>query len=336
MSILHLHNDEIEEAVFGIHDTELFNAVALQLFHLQYKKNLLYRQFCHLLGKNPNNVHTPESIPFLPIRFFKSYQIVCEGITESHPARFTSSGTSGSVPSTHFVSDTGIYFHSFLKCFNRFYGCPSDYVILALLPSYLERSGSSLVYMTERLIQLGGHPDSGFYLHNHDELSKKITSLENAGKKYLLLGVSFALLDFAEKFSVKVNHGIIMETGGMKGRKEEITRNELHEKLKKSFGLEKIHSEYGMTELLSQAYAKGEGKFNCPPWMKILITSINDPGELPNTGRGGRINVIDLANMHSCCFIATDDSGKMNEDGSFEILGRIDHSDIRGCSLMTS
>ncbi len=306
--------------------------MALQTFRFQYQNNPVYHNFCNLLGKTDFSVLSIEDIPFLPIEFFKSKEIITG--TGKPEILFTSSGTTGSQTSAHHITDLSIYETSFRKAFEYFYGPVADYCILALLPSYLERKGSSLIYMVEDLIKHSCHPDSGFYLHDTTGLRKKLEELDSIGSKLLLIGVSFALLDMTEKYPVSLKNTIVMETGGMKGRRKEMIREELHSILKKGFGVPAIHSEYGMTELLSQAYSKGDGLFRTPPWMKILIRDTEDPLTLQNLGKTGGINVIDLANINSCSFIATQDLGKIYRDGSFEVLGRFDHSDIRGCNLM--
>jgi hypothetical protein len=252
---------------------------------------------------------------------------------------FESSGTTTTVNSRHLVKEVSLYKESFNRAFELFYGKPKDWCILALLPSYLERNNSSLVMMADTLIQQSKYPDSGFYLHNTDDLFEKLKQLESEKQKTLLLGVTFALLDFAEKYPLSLHCTTVMETGGMKGRKEEMTRQGVHQYLCKQFGLTAIHSEYGMTELLSQAYSSGNGIFKCPPWMKIVIRDEDNPLGIKfnqkNSSLNGAINIIDLANIYSCSFIATDDAGKLYPDGSFEIIGRLDYSDIRGCSLLT-
>ncbi len=318
--------------IFSITDPDNFELRTLEIFRLQYSNNRVYRQFCDLLKRPPKEVKTPEDIPFLPIEFFKTHKIVS---TESASEKiFTSSGTTGQQTSKHFVTDLSIYVESFRRGFDHFYGSVEDYAVLALLPSYLEREGSSLIYMVDDLIKKSKNPHSGFYLHDLKALREKIELLEHQEQKILLIGVSFALLDLVESFSFKLKNTIIMETGGMKGRRKEMIRTELHNELKKGFGVEKIHSEYGMTELLSQAYSVGEGIFECPPWMKILIRDPEDAMSLLPEGKSGGINVIDLANINSCSFIATQDLGKNLEGGKTEILGRFDNSDIRGCNLL--
>jgi len=321
-----------KEGIFSITDNQEFDAKALEVFHYQYNKNAVYREFCDHLKVHPKKVSDLRDIPFLPIEFFKSRKV----LVGNHKPQtiFTSSGTTGQMTSKHGVTDLSLYESSFLKGFELFYGPITDYFILALLPSYLERQGSSLVYMVDALIKKTENTQSGFYLNNLEDLLHQLTILEASGKKVLLIGVSFALLDLAELIKTPLNHTLIMETGGMKGRRKEMIRSELHHILKSAFGVEKIHSEYGMTELLSQAYSQGNGIFNCPPWMKVQIRDTEDPLSIQKHGKTGGINVIDLANLHSCSFIATQDLGKVYPDGSFEVLGRFDHADVRGCNLM--
>jgi phenylacetate-coenzyme A ligase PaaK-like adenylate-forming protein len=317
---------------FKIRSRGEFERTVLEVFKLQAEKNEVYHNFIKLLDINPSEVKSIAQIPFLPISFFKTEKILSS--IKSSEIIFTSSGTTGADQSKHFVSDLQLYKESFTLGFDHFYGSPSNYTFLALLPGYLEREGSSLIYMMNDLIDLSGKSESGFYLSEHDKLAKIITDLEAKNRKTILVGVSFALLDFIEKHQFKLKHTIVMETGGMKGRRKELVREELHRVLKKGFGINQIHSEYGMTELLSQAYSKGGGRFFCPPWMKVIIRDTEDPLSLLANGKSGGVNVIDLANLNSCSFIATQDLGKTYEDGSFEILGRFDHSDIRGCNLM--
>jgi len=315
----------------NITDYTDFTEKALEIFRFQFSQNPVYKAYCLALRIDPLAIHDISSIPFLPVRFFKTHE-VRTGLFEPE-AVFESSGTTGSVNSHHAVRSLEIYEKSFRHGFENVYGAVSDYCIIGLLPSYLERKNSSLVYMVDKLIRWSGHPESGFYLNEFDKLTAVVKELEAAGQKTFLIGVSFALLDWAEKDKLELKHTIIAETGGMKGRREELIREELHERLMNAFSVRSIHSEYGMTELLSQAWSKGEGKFNCPHWMKILIRDEEDPFLVNEKGRG-TINIIDLANVHSCSFIATDDVGKVYEDGSFEVLGRVDGSDLRGCSLM--
>lgn len=319
-------------AIFNIKSTSDFNTMALDVFKFQFKNNRIYRSFCDLLYKHPSEVKTIEDIPFLPIQFFKSHRIVSS--TLDSEIIFSSSGTTGSITSKHHVVDSNLYKKSYLKGFEYFYNNIEDYAILALLPSYLEREGSSLIYMVDDLIQKSKHPKSGFYLDNLEALNKTILELENAQQKTLLIGVSFALLDLVESFNFDLKHTTIMETGGMKGRRKELIREELHHILNEGFGTKHIHSEYGMTELLSQAYSKGNGVFKTPPWMQVLIRDTEDPLTVLPKGKTGGLNVIDLANINSCAFIATQDLGKLHQDNTFEVLGRFDNSDIRGCNLM--
>lgn len=319
-------------ALFEIKNESEFEIKALEVFRFQYQNNSVYQDFCLYLGRNPENVHQILEIPFLPIEFFRSKMVVT-GYNKPQIS-FSSSGTIGKKTSQHHVTNLGIYKQSYLKAFGQFYGSIKDYCVLALLPSYLEREGSSLIYMVDDLIKKSGHLDSGFYLNELDSLKNKLLHLDASGNKVLLIGVSFALLDFVERHSIALNNTLIMETGGMKGKRKEMIRSELHQTLKKGFGVEQIHSEYGMTELLSQAYSYGNGIFQTPPWMKILIRDTEDPLTFQKTGKTGGINVIDLANINSCSFIATQDLGKKYENDGFEILGRFDHSDVRGCNLM--
>jgi phenylacetate-coenzyme A ligase PaaK-like adenylate-forming protein len=322
----------LQDEIFKITTEEEFNSLALQVFKFQFDNNRVYRSFCDLLYRHPSDVKTIYDIPFLPIEFFKIKSILSS--KEDVKTIFTSSGTTGSVTSKHMVTDVSVYENSYLKGFEYFYGDIEDYVVLALLPSYLEREGSSLIYMVEDLIQKSNHIDSGFYLNNLEEIKQKLIALDNAGQKVLLIGVSFALLDLIEYHQFDLSHTIVMETGGMKGRRKELIRAELHQELKNGFGVSEIHSEYGMTELLSQAYSKGNGVFNCPPWMKVLTRDTEDPLSIQELGKTGGMNVIDLANINSCAFIATQDLGKKSINGEFEVIGRFDNSDIRGCNLM--
>ncbi len=328
-------HSEQNDKVFSV-DRGSFPSLAREIFRFQYENNPLYKVFSGAVGVRSPEINGIEKIPFLPIGFFKSHKVCTTGFTPQ--TIFESSGTTGMEKSRHLVKDVSLYEKSFLKSFELFYGSVKGYCILGLLPSYLERGNSSLVYMTDRLIKLSGHPDSGFYLNEFDELINTLHGLEQSGQKTILIGVTFALLDLAEKIDnsgtpFQLNHTIVMETGGMKGRKEEMIREEVHRILKKSFNLPSIHSEYGMTELLSQAYSKGDGIFYCPPWMKVMVRDEEDPSNVTQKG-SGLINVIDLANIYSCSFIATDDIGRVYEDGSFEVLGRKDNSDLRGCSLL--
>lgn len=318
--------------IFAISNQKQFEKIALKVFRYQYENNLVYQEFCNYLKVDVQKVKSLVQIPFLPIQFFKSHAVVSN--TDAIEETFTSSGTTGMITSKHLVTDASIYEESYRKAFSQFYGNIEDYVVLALLPSYLEREGSSLIYMVEDLIQLSNQPESGFYLHNHDELIKKLLELDQAGQNVILIGVTYALLDLIEKHPFQLQHTIIMETGGMKGKRKEMIREELHQQLCEGFGVSAIHSEYGMTELLSQAYSLGEGIFECPSWMQILVRDTEDALTYIKDGKTGGINVIDLANINSCSFIATQDLGKKNPNNSFEVLGRFDNSDIRGCNLM--
>ncbi|MGE0635612.1 MAG: acyl transferase [Bacteroidia bacterium] len=334
------------QQLFEIKTNAEFEKSALSIFRLQHECCTVYRQFCDVLKINPAEIKFANQIPFLPIEFFKTHSVVTSSVPDSYrdeklPSKlFTSSGTGG-VQSKHHVSDISVYEQSFRKGFELFYGDIKEYCLLALLPSYLEREGSSLVYMANDLIAATKNPDSGFYLHNLDELSEKLNSLLAKGQKILLLGVTYALLDLAERIESPLSSRrgvggevIIMETGGMKGKRKELLREELHQILCEKFGVNAIHSEYGMTELLSQAYSKGNGIFSCPPWMNVLIRDVNDPLKILEPGKTGGINVIDLANINSCSFIATQDLGILHNDNSFEVSGRFDNSDLRGCNLL--
>jgi len=318
--------------IFKIITEKEFNELAIQIFGYQYKNNTTYKTYTNNLGVSISEIKHYKQIPFLPVDFFKSHKIL--STKKKTEIVFKSSGTTGMTRSNHYIADLKIYEKSFTETFKLFYGNPEDYVFLALLPSYSEQGNSSLIYMVEKLMQKSGKKDNGFYLYNHGDLADKLVKLEKQRKKTILFGVSFALLDFFEKYHLDLNHTTIIETGGMKGRKKEIIREELHRIIKEATGLKQIHSEYGMTELLSQAYAKDENKYTSPPWMKILIRDANDPFSYLKNGQSGGINIIDLANIYSCSFIETKDLGKLHPDNSFEILGRFDNSDIRGCNLM--
>ncbi|SHL69218.1 Acyl-protein synthetase, LuxE [Chitinophaga jiangningensis] len=313
---------------------EGLEATALELFHFQYRTNAIYRAYTDAIHVRPEQVNSILNIPYLPIQFFKTHRVVCGDFEPE--LIFESSGTTQTINSKHLVKYSNVYTESFMTAFEMFYGPVEDYVIVGLLPSYLERQHSSLVRMVQEMIERSGKPESGFYLYEHDKLYQALQSLHARQQKVLLIGVTFGLLDFAEKYELQLDHTIVMETGGMKGRREEWTRQEVHQYLKERLGVNVIHAEYGMTELLSQAYSKGNGLFMTPPWMKILLRDENDPFDL-RAGKGaGVINVIDLANIYSCAFIATEDIGKIHDDGQFEVLGRLDNSALRGCSLMVS
>jgi hypothetical protein len=325
--------DSLRNRIFSINGHEDFVSVALDVFRYQYKKNPLYKAFSDHLRRSPDSVGNLEEIPFLPVEFFRNHIV----LSDKFPVDiiFESSGTTDAKPGRHFVKDLRLYEESFMKGFRSFYGNPEDFIIAALLPSYDERRGSSLIYMADRLINKSNHKLSGFYRDNIKEFVDEVSSKTFPGKRILLLGVSFALLDLAEHQSPDLSGAIVMETGGMKGRRKEITRAELHDILRKQFRLETIHSEYGMTELMSQAYSPGDGIFHSPAWMKVLIRDPQDPLAVHcEPGRTGGLNLIDLANINSCSFLATGDLGKLHPNGGFEVLGRFDNSDIRGCNLM--
>jgi hypothetical protein len=324
---------EIQDSIFKIRTEEEFRGTTLKAFNYQSENNQVYKEFISFLGKDRSPVITTGDIPFLPVEFFRNHKI----ITGDRPVEiiFETSGTTGITPGKHYVSDLALYERSFLKSFRMFYGDPRDYLIIAMLPSYTERGGSSLVYMAGKLIMESHHPQSGFYKGGTDAILNAVKKGKEAGSRILLLGVSFALLDLAESGSHDFSGVTIMETGGMKGRRKEITRSDLHNILKDKFNVNTIHSEYGMTELMSQAYSSGDGIFYCPPWMKIILRDPQDPLSLfSQPGKTGGINIIDLANLNSCSFISTGDLGKLHEDGGFEVLGRFDSSDIRGCNLL--
>ena len=310
-----------------------FDELTWQTFNFQYKFNKIYNSFCKLIDMTPKKISKINEIPFLPISLFKSKKIISSK-KHFYDKIFKSSMTTGNKPSIHYVKKLNDYKKSYRNCFSLFYGPPKNYAILALLPSYQKES--SLIYMSNDLIKISKKNESGFYLDELEKLYKSLIKLEQKGQKIILLGVSHALLGFSEKYDFELKNTIIMETGGMKGKKKELTKEELHEKLAKNFKAEKIHSEYGMTELLSQAYSSGNGRYKTPPWMKIYIRENEDPLKKLDFNQTGGINIIDLANRNSCSFIETEDMGKQNLDGSFEILGRIDNSEIRGCNLMVS
>lgn len=320
-----------KERIFAISNEQQFNAAALSVFRFQAEEVPIYKDFITQLKIAPETIDHYSQIPFLPISFFKTHRVVATNV--SCETTFTSSGTTGQTPSKHLLDDYAFYIENTIRIFEKQYEHPSQYSVLALLPSYLERSGSSLIAMTKAFIDLGNR--GGFFLHNLNELAEQIAANEKEQRKTLLLGVTYALLDFAELHPMPLMYTTIIETGGMKGRREELTREEVHHLLKKAFHVKEIHSEYGMTELLSQAYAKKNGLFHCPPWMKVLCRDTTDPLQWAKTGKTGGINIIDLANRHSCAFIATEDLGKTHIDGSFEILGRFDQAEARGCNLMT-
>ncbi|ERJ57255.1 LuxE/PaaK family acyltransferase [Sphingobacterium paucimobilis] len=320
------------QQVFNIQTADDFNTTALQVFNFQAQHTPVYRDYIHALRIDLKTIVDYRQIPFLPIQFFKTQQVVAENRTPE--IVFSSSGTTGMINSKHLVPDLHWYIDSYRKAFDLFYGDVAETAILALLPAYLEREGSSLIYMVDDLIQSSQQAESGYFLYNHQELYDTLKSLQQKGTKTILIGVTYALLDFVDDHSIDFPELIVMETGGMKGKRKEMVREELHLQLKRGFGVQEIHSEYGMTELLSQGYSYGDGIFRTPPWMKILIRDTNDPLTLLSDKRTGAINVIDLANYYSCSFIATQDLGKIHPDESFEILGRFDNADIRGCNLL--
>ena len=320
----------MQKEIFDIKNDAGFEMLALSIFDYQMESNSIYAPYAALIlkGKAPNNIF---EIPFLPISFFKTEQIICQGRAVEEV--FLSSGTSGD-QSKHLVSDISLYRESYLKAFELFYGDITQYCILSLLPNYREREGSSLIYMVDDLISKSKHEQSGFYLNDYESLSMRLQKLEKEGQKTILFGVSYALLDLAEQFPQKLEHTIIIETGGTKGKRKEMLKEELHQNLKAAFSLDVIHSEYGMSELLSQSYSNGEGIFKSPPWKKVLIRDTNDPLSIIGDNKTGGINIIDLANIYSCPFIATQDLGKTFENGTFTVLGRFDNSDLRGCNLL--
>ena len=322
--------NKIIDKIFNIKSEEDFKKICFEIFKYQVDYNPIYSSYCEIIlkGKNPNKI---TDIPFLPISFFKEEQIICQG--QKIEEIFLSSGTTGN-QSKHLVSDLSIYKTSFRKSFELFYGDITDYCILSLLPNYREREGSSLIYMVDDFIKNSRHPDSGFYLNDYKKLTQTLIELENKNQKTILFGVSYALLDLAEQFPQKLSNTIIIETGGTKGNRKEILKEELHESLKSCFKTKTIHSEYGMTELLSQSYSKGNGIFKSPPWKKVLIRDINDPLSFVDNNITGGINIIDLSNIYSCPFIATQDLGKKYNNDSFSIIGRYDNSDVRGCNLL--
>lgn len=338
---LHLLSNSFLNNIFQIPSSTVVNQVALEIFAYQYQHNPIYQQFAKAIGKTPNTVSSIIDIPYLPISFFKTHQVIT---TPNIPLKekfitFESSGTTQTNTSKHYVKDIAVYEKSFTTAFEQVYGKPDQYCIIALLPAYLERKNSSLVYMAKALINKSSHAQSGFYLYNYEALHQTLLALEAAQQPTILMGVTFALLNFAATYTMQLKHTIIIETGGMKGRKKELTRQEVHHILRSQLDVQHIHSEYGMTELLSQAYSTHNGVFTCPPWMQVLIRNEQDPLDIqsyhtlqqPTTGA---INIIDLANVHSCSFIATEDIGTLHTNAQFEVLGRLDNADMRGCSLM--
>ncbi len=343
-----MDNKGLQNKIFQIQTSEEFENMALEIFEYQYANNRVYHEYVKALGVDLSKIKRLTDIPFLPISFFKKHKVVCGEGAESDVI-FKSSSTTSDVPSRHIVTDISLYDQAFRQGFQRFYRDIKGYCLLALLPSYLERGDSSLVYMVNDLIKGSQNPDSGFYMNNYKELAEKLKANQEKGHKTLLIGVTYALLKLAEEYPMELKNTIIMETGGMKGRREELTRPEVHKILSNAFEIENIHSEYGMTELLSQAYSEGKGVFKCVPWMKVLIRDVYDPFEIVDSAQWsvvsgqmaldsckGAINIIDLANINSCSFIATDDLGVLYPNNEFEVVGRLDISDMRGCNIMAS
>jgi hypothetical protein len=329
----HLDNQSLQHSrIFGIENEVEFSRVALDVFHYQSEVCTVYKRYLQLLGVRPKSVVTVPEIPFLPIEIFREAPVIAAGKVAQ--MIFRSSGTTGTITSAHHVAELSLYRESLLQGFRRFYGSPEDYTFLALLPTYIERPDASLIYMVKTLMEESGQTLGDFYINDLDTLHQRIIELQQSGKKFFLLGVTFALLDFADRYRLQLDNAIVVETGGMKGRRKELIRDELHERLCERLGVNTIHSEYGMTELLSQAWSKGSGRYITPPWMHIDIGDMNDPFHRLGEGTTGVIRVIDLANLYSCSFIATQDLGKKFADGTFEVLGRIDNSDLRGCNLM--
>lgn len=327
-----INENKIAEDIFSIKTESNFNKICLQIFEYQSNNNNTYNNYIKELKLNTSKIKHYKDIPFLPIDFFKTHNVIISN--KEIQTTFSSSGTTGLTTSKHHITDLSIYEQSFIKTFEQFYGNIKDYTFLALLPNYSERNGSSLIYMVEKLMKISNNASNGFFLYNLNDLFNKLQELENKKQKTILIGVSFALIDFFEKYKINLKNTTIIETGGMKGRKKEIIREELHKIIKDASGLKHIQSEYGMTELLSQAYAKTENRYASPPWMKVLIRDTNDPFTFLKKGSSGGINIIDLANINSCSFIETKDLGKVHHDNTFEVLGRFDNSDVRGCNLM--
>jgi len=322
----HLNLQTYKQRIFNINSDADFDLLKQWAFDYQLVNNPIFKDWCSQFDLRDFG------LPFLPIDFFKTHQVVSGDI---NPVKvFKSSGTTGATTSQHLVADLALYEESFTRCFELFYGSISNYAILALLPNYLEQGESSLVYMVEQLMKKSGHKANGFYLYELDELVEVLQILSIENQSFILFGVSFALLDLVEQYELNLKNAIVIETGGMKGRRKEITRQELHGALTKGLGVGNIHSEYGMSELLSQAYSKGEGIYYCPPWMRVFVTDVNDPMQILEAGQTGILNIIDLANINSCCFIKTSDLGRCHADGGFEVLGRMDNSDVRGCNLL--
>lgn len=324
----------LEDRIFTINSDDEFERTSLDVFSYQYDRIRVYREFCNLLGKSKEKVNTLTEIPFIPIEFFKSH--VIRDNTEFDKV-FLSSGTTGQERSKHYISDLKVYERSFHNAFSQFYGDPSDFLIAAIIPGYVDNPDSSLLYMVDKLIRGSKDELSGFYNFDDEKLIAQLKNIRSSrSKNKLIIGVSFALLAIAERHSIDLSDCIIMETGGMKGKRQELVREELHNILKTSFKVDDIHSEYGMTELLSQAYSKGNGVFDTPNSMDVRIRDIYQPMSLLPNGQAGGINIIDLSNLYSLSFIATQDLGKKLNSNQFEVIGRFDHSDIRGCNLLIS
>lgn len=325
---------DLNKQIFSISNAQDFEKTCLAVFKHQAANCKVYQAYIKNLRIDPSNISNIAQLPYLPISFFKTHEVLS---SEDKPEIvFSSSGTTGMVQSQHLVTQLDLYEQSFNKTFAQFYPDLENTCLLALLPSYLEREGSSLIYMVDALLQQSKHPGSGYFLHNHAELYGQLRQLQSARQKTILIGVTYALLDFIEHYQLDFPELIVMETGGMKGKRKEMVREELHQLLQEGFGVKDIHSEYGMTEMLSQAYSSGNGIFNCPPWLQVALRDTNDPLSLVGGNKTGGINVIDLANVNSCSFIATQDLGRLFSDGSFEVLGRFDNADIRGCNLLVN
>jgi hypothetical protein len=326
--------DSLRGILIRNHLPKEFDGLCMQIFNFQYHHNYLYRNFCDLLHKNPQNCIFPDQIPFLPVEFFRTHQVLSTAGVPTPVLSFHSSGTLSTIPSVHFIADPTLYEESFLKGFELVFGSPSGYHLFALLPSYLERSDSSLVFMTNRLMMETGSRQGGFFLNEYADLEKALSDALQTDRKVLLMGVGYALLDFAASLKKKLPELMVVETGGMKGRRKEMVKEELYDILQEAMGVDEILSEYGMTELCSQAWSSGKGVFRCPPWMKIVIRDIHDPYYSLPAEKTGLICIIDFANLYSCSFLATQDLGKIDINGNFEVMGRADNSMIRGCNLM--
>jgi len=320
--------------IFSLSNGADFEAMALRLFRFQAKHNAVYREYLSYLRTDVSSVHALKDIPYLPIQFFKTHRVITNPAGLPVQEVFRSSGTTGQKHSLHEVVNRDFYQHSLLQGFERAYGNPQKYAFLGLLPNYLENKQASLIFMVKELMRASGGKNNGFFLNNFGDLDLTIRLLEDEGKPYILFGVSYALIDFANAYQPRIKKGIVMETGGMKGTRKEMTKQELHKLLREKLNVAAIHSEYGMTELLSQAYSKGDGIFRLPPWMRIAIRDPYDPFSHLPSGRVGGVNVIDLANVYSCAFIETQDLGRVDQEGHFEMVGRFDQAEVRGCNLL--